>query len=117
GRGPDRTHDTILQLGGWVGLGKRRPGYRGGRRELRRLLPAPGAPLQVPFHERPLVPVQIRQGVLGQALPDRQAVRHERSLPALARRSLISAVRRRVLTVPSGTPSASAISLAVRPRK
>src|SRR6266571_3169892 len=112
----DRADHAILQLGRRIGLREGRPGHRGGRGQLGGLLPASGAPLQVALHEPPLVLAQVRQGVLGQALPDRQAV-HHRSLPALARRSLISVVRSRVLTVPSGMPSASAISRAVSPRK
>jgi len=74
GRGPDRADDAILQLGRRVGLreGRARHRCRGG--QLRRFLPAPGTPLQVPLHERPLVLGQIRQGVLGQTLAHRQAV-------------------------------------------
>ena len=53
---------------------------------------------------------------LRQELADLEAG-HGRSLSWLARRTLISAVRSRVLTVPSGMPSLSAISRAVRPPK
>ena len=53
---------------------------------------------------------------LGESVANRGAV-HDGSFPSFARRTLISAARSRVLTVPSGMPSASAISRAVSPRK
>jgi hypothetical protein len=67
--------------------------------------------------ELELVPVvEHAEGRLGEPVAGFDA-RHQGSFPSFARRTLISAVRRRVFTVPRGIPSASAISRAVSPPK
>jgi len=89
---------------------------RCGLPQVSRLLAAPGARLEVTLDALALGLAQHADRVLGQELANLEAG-HGRSLSWFARRTLMSAVRRRVLTVPSGMPSASAISRAVNPPK
>ena len=84
--------------------------------EIRGLLAASGAPVQMTLDPRAIVDGQHPDRELREELPNVEAG-HGRSLSWFARRTLMSAVRSRVFTVPSGIPSASAISRAVSPPK
>ena len=111
----DAGDDAVLEAGR-AGLAERERERRGGSVQLAGLFAAGGAPRQV----RGRAPARRRPA--GRRARARSAGRERRGssrrlLPSFARRTLISAVRRRVFTVPSGMPSASAISRAVRPRK
>ena len=126
GRGPDLLHHAILEVQRRV---DRREGQRHGGHALPEfgpLLLTSGARRQMPLHLPGFIGGEQAEGKLSEALPDLHAAHgdHSSARAASSRawscwafRSLISDVRSLVFTVPSGMPSASAISRAVQPWK
>ena len=109
-------HHVVLELGGRIGGRGRERQRRRRALQVARLLAARGAPRR---WRSTAVASRIEQDaerVLREPVANAGAV-HTSSLPSFALRTLIIAARSRVLTVPSGMPSASAISRAVSPRK
>ena len=111
-------HDPPGETGRGVDLGGQEQQAVGGVGQLVQVAPAIRAAVQVRQDRRALVPRQRAQGQLrGQLLHVRTRERvHGDTEPWSRRpRSLIIPARILVLAVPSGMPSMSAISLAVRP--